>query len=81
MKPQQPRAKPQLAATQTTAPWWFEDDTEICSSCQHSYAYQTGAYCLDCDANVCSLCVQESLSIELVCHGCETVRSSEKETS
>jgi hypothetical protein len=66
----------QTRATQQT-PWWLEDDTEICSSCHQPYAYQTGTYCLDCDANVCSVCVQETVSIELLCHGCETARTTE----
>jgi hypothetical protein len=60
-----------------TAPWWFEDESEVCSACYQSYAYQTGHYCLDCDANLCSLCVQETVSVELLCHGCESARSTE----
>lgn len=62
------------------APWWLDDDGEVCSSCHQSYAYQTGVYCLDCDANVCSVCVQETVSIELLCHGCEASRATEKES-
>ncbi len=59
-------------ATSTTAAawWWFDAGTEICSTCQQSYAYQTGAYCLDCDSNICSLCVQESETGEARCSGC-----------
>ena len=44
--------------------------TEICSTCQQSYAYQTGVYCLDCDGNVCPLCVRESETGEARCSGC-----------
>jgi len=66
----------ELTRAKQQTPWWFEGDTEICSSCHQSYAYQTGSYCLDCDANVCSICVQESISIELLCYGCETARTT-----
>jgi hypothetical protein len=50
--------------------WWFEGGTEICSSCDQSYAYQTGSYCLDCDSNLCSLCVHENEAREALCPDC-----------
>ena len=50
--------------------WWFEGGTEICSICEQSYAYQAGTYCIDCDANVCLVCVQESEANEPVCFVC-----------
>ncbi len=60
--------------------WWFEGGTETCSVCSHSYAYQTGGYCLDCDGTVCSVCVQETVTMELLCPGCVTTRESEGES-
>lgn len=60
--------------------WWFEDGTETCSVCTHAYAYQTGGYCLDCDDTVCSVCIQETVTLELLCPGCVTARASEQET-
>ena len=50
--------------------WWFEAGTEICSTCQQSYAYQTEVYCEDCDSNICPLCVQETETGETQCLGC-----------
>ena len=55
----------------STAPWWwFEGGTEICSMCQQSYAYQAGSYCIDCDCNVCPVCVQETEAREPRCSDC-----------
>jgi hypothetical protein len=50
--------------------WWFDAGTEVCSVCEQSYAYQTGAYCIDCDCNVCPLCVQESENHDPLCSAC-----------
>jgi hypothetical protein len=50
--------------------WWFDAGSEVCGSCDQSYAYQTGSYCLDCDSNICPLCVQENEDRQPVCPGC-----------
>ena len=64
------KMKRATATSTVVAWWWFDAGTEICSTCQQSYAYQTGVYCLDCDSNICSLCVQESETGESRCSGC-----------
>ena len=58
------------AAAKDAPWWWFEVGTEVCSTCNQSYAYQMGFYCLDCDSNICPLCVHGSENNDPLCAGC-----------
>jgi len=50
--------------------WWLADEGGICSACGHPYAYQTESYCAACDAAVCAICVQRTITLEMICPGC-----------
>src|SRR6185503_20108192 len=56
--------------------WWLEIGRESCSSCGHSYVYETGFYCVGCDVGICSLCVEETITMDVFCLQC---RSFEKD--
>ena len=55
--------------------WWLEVGTEVCPACNHTYAYQTEHYCVDCDGPVCAVCI-EIIEREPVCSSCFHARSS-----
>jgi len=64
-----------MGKTTTSAPWWLETGTEVCSICHQLYIYETECRCSDCDGPACANCVTiESTSI--ICVPCS---SSEEE--
>jgi hypothetical protein len=62
-------------------PWWLQDDSESCQACSHAYAHRTEIYCVDCDGPVCPVCVQQTITLELICPGCADSRAVETEVS
>jgi hypothetical protein len=61
-------------------PWWLEQGTESCSNCNHTYAHRTEVFCFDCDGPVCAVCVQQTVTLELVCPSCLTNRDTGGDT-
>jgi hypothetical protein len=68
-----------MAKTKQQA-WWLDAGSETCPGCNHTYAYRTEFYCVDCDGPVCSVCV-ETITIESLCPDCFKLRSSESEVA
>ena len=58
------------------SPWWLELGREHCSACGQVYVYETGYYCAGCDGRICSICVEETVSVSVFCVHC---KSSEKD--
>ena len=58
--------------------WWLESGHEHCSACGHTYVYETGYYCARCDRGLCSICINETISVSGVCVNC---KSSEEDES
>ena len=66
------------ATRRTNSFWWLETGRESCSSCGHSYVYETGFYCVACDVGICSLCVEETIAIDVFCLQCRSFERVEK---
>ena len=58
-----------MGKAKTSAPWWLESGTEICSICHQVYIYETEYRCLDCDAGVCPDCVKVETN-SIICIPC-----------
>ena len=59
--------QPQHGAT----PWWLMPGTEFCEFCLHTYQFEVGYYCVECDGPVCPLCVIEVRATRrVVCPNC-----------
>ncbi len=69
-----------MAQARRESRWWLEAGTETCPACNHTYAYRTEHYCVDCDGPVCGLCV-ETVTTESLCPDCFGSRNSESEVS
>ena len=50
--------------------WWLESGRESCSACGHTYVYETGYHCDACDGGLCSICIEETVSI-IFCAQCK----------
>ena len=57
--------------------WWLESGRERCSSCGHTYVYETGYYCAVCDSGLCSICVEVAIASEVYCGQCVNDQSVE----
>lgn len=52
-------------------PWWLEPGSETCEFCLHTYHYEAGYYCVDCDRPICPACIVEvRVSRTVVCPAC-----------
>jgi hypothetical protein len=58
-----------MAKAKRNPPWWLEEGTETCSTCSHTYVYQTEYRCVACDIPLCGDCVQ-LITVEVFCPGC-----------
>jgi hypothetical protein len=67
----------QMAGTKRNRPWWLEDDGGICPACSHAYAYQTEYRCIACDGPVCSVCIETTVEVEVICSGCVSCETAE----
>jgi hypothetical protein len=60
----------------TNRRWWLESGHDTCESCSHTYVYETGYHCVECDAAICSICVVETISVNVICYQCnESVKA------
>ena len=57
--------------------WWLESGHDHCESCSYTYVYETGYRCAACDAAICSFCVDETVSVTVVCAGCKETENTE----
>src|SRR5262245_36839368 len=56
--------------------WWLEPGREHCSSCGHTYVYETGYYCVVCDAGVCSICIEPTVHVSVFCFQCKDTQEA-----
>jgi len=61
----------------TNQRWWLESGHDTCESCSYTYLYETGYRCVDCDAAICSICVEETIGVAVLCLGCKQTAKKE----
>jgi len=66
-----------MSKAQVIERWWLESGREQCSTCGHSYVYESGYYCAGCDAELCSICVEVVVAAEVYCGQCLNDQSVE----
>ncbi len=72
-----PRNRNTLLIRETEPPiWWLEQGQEHCTSCGHTYVYETGYYCIVCDAGVCSICVEHTSQLTVFCIECKDTQEA-----
>jgi hypothetical protein len=69
----------QMAKAAREKPWWLESGHEHCSACSHTYVYETGFYCASCDGQLCSFCVEDTITV--LCLQCGSPDKEIKATS
>jgi len=58
-------------------PWWLESGRDRCAICGHAYVYETGYRCVACDGELCSFCVEETVSVNVLCVACKSPEEAE----
>lgn len=61
-----------MSKVQRKQPWWLESGREHCSACGHTYVHETGYYCAGCDGGICSMCLEETVSMSILCVRCKS---------
>jgi hypothetical protein len=49
-----------VAVIESESVWWLEEGSDWCRACGHSYVFETGYYCVDCDSGLCSICIESA---------------------